>query len=909
MSAQDDGKPRIDTDALLATVDLLELAQSYLPDLKKRGREYVCPCPFHGERTASFCVVTEKEFCHCFGCGWHGTAIDLVMQLDRVDFLTACESLGAKREVTPADRPARPARPPEPERVTRPPPVGEPLPDIRLRTLGAPTRSWQYLDASGALLGIVARYEYRNADGETKKEIRQWTWGSTDGANWRWDCLHWMKPRPLYGLDRLAARPEAAALFSEGEKATDAAAILSAYVNMGWPGGTQAVKHVDWSPMKGRRAVLWPDFDTQTFKATHPWVRAGRAQVGQAMPARLQPGYLAMMDVAAALWAVGCTEIQVIVPRDNDIKGDGWDLYDAVHADKMSRKDIEKFARDRILRAWKPPSPECGCGATLTGEEIEYYDGTCERCETLAQANRQEPEETQPAVMAPAPEEVMQAGTGRKQADSFYPPANPPPSNPPAGGARRLAVVGGTDGNAALKTHPRASDLPPEYSDDAISLEFTKQHGGELKFVAAWEAWVRWTGARWARDETLDSHDMARTICRKMARDAAMNGTLPPAQQRTLPKSLASAASVSNVLKLARSHRDHSASPIQWDTDPWLLNTPGGVVDLVTGRLRPARANDLMMKMTESAPGGECPTWLSFLETVTDGDTEIQSFLQRVAGYSLTGSVREPALIFAHGGGGNGKGVFINTLQWILGDYARTAPISTFMDTKGDPHPTDVAGFVGKRLIVAQETDEGRRWAEAKVKMLTGGDKLTARFMGEDFFDYQPQFKLLISGNNKPALRNVDAAIRRRFYLVPFEVQIKNPDVTLGDKLRAEAAGILAWCVRGCLDWQRAGLSAPTSIRMATDAYLSDQDTFGDWLLECTEGQEGELTPAGNLYRSFKRWANERNEPELTARRFGELLGNRRIDKTRDARGVWSYIGIKLRSEFHRNYGGPMFDD
>jgi putative DNA primase/helicase len=168
--------------------------------------------------------------------------------------------------------------------------------------------------------------------------------------------------------------------------------------------------------------------------------------------------------------------------------------------------------------------------------------------------------------------------------------------------------------------------------------------------------------------------------------------------------------------------------------------------------------------------------------------TELIAFLQRMAGYSLTGSIQEHALFFHHGVGANGKSTFASVLAGILGDYQRTAPIETFVASWGERHPTDLAGFQGARLVTAIETEEGRRWDETKVKTLTGGDRVSARFMRQDFFEYQPQFKLMIAGNHKPALRSVDEAIRRRLHLVPWAVVIPpaERDKNLGDKLRAE---------------------------------------------------------------------------------------------------------------------------
>jgi putative DNA primase/helicase len=240
----------------------------------------------------------------------------------------------------------------------------------------------------------------------------------------------------------------------------------------------------------------------------------------------------------------------------------------------------------------------------------------------------------------------------------------------------------------------------------------------------------------------------------------------------SIAAAIASAKTVAAVERLARSDRCIAATVDQWDSDPWLLNTPVGALDLRRGDSCRRRPQGYFTKSTAVGPRGECSLWRTFLERITDGNEELERFLQRMAGYCLTGSTREHALFFLYGTGANGKSVLLNTLSGILGDYARSAPIETFTASNVERHPTDLASLRGARLVMAVETEEGRRWAESRIKVLTGGDKIAARFMREDFFEFIPQFKLIIAGNHKPGLRSVDEAIRRRFHLVPFTVTI-----------------------------------------------------------------------------------------------------------------------------------------
>ena len=212
--------------------------------------------------------------------------------------------------------------------------------------------------------------------------------------------------------------------------------------------------------------------------------------------------------------------------------------------------------------------------------------------------------------------------------------------------------------------------------------------------------------------------------------------------------------------------------------------------------------------------------------------------------------------VFVYGPGGNGKSVFLNTLVNILGDYACTSAMDTFTASGNDRHPTDLAMLKGSRLVSVSETEEGRAWAESRIKQLTGGDKISARFMRQDFFEYLPQFKLLIVGNHKPVLRNVDDAARRRFNIIPFIHKPATPDRQLEQKLRAEYPAILRWMVDGCLSWQKDGLVKPAVVRQATQAYFDDQDLFGQWIEECCQVGRGEWETTAKLYASWKAYAD-----------------------------------------------------
>jgi putative DNA primase/helicase len=447
----------------------------------------------------------------------------------------------------------------------------------------------------------------------------------------------------------------------------------------------------------------------------------------------------------------------------------------------------------------------------------------------------------------------------------------------------------GADNVVPFKGERPANDdllyaLPPEFSDEALALRFAKAHANDLRFTAAWGRWLVWDGARWRFDDTLHAFDMVRRTCREAS--AECNDKSPK-----VAPSLASAKTVAAVERLAKSDRRIAATIEQWDADPWLLNTPSGVVDLLrSGKVRPARPADYMTKVTAIAPGGDCPQWLAFLDHIFDDNQDLVSYVQRVLGYGLTGLTREHALFFGYGTGANGKGVLLSTTAGILGDYHRTAPIETFTASNSDRHPTDLAGLRGARLVSASETEEGRLWAESRIKQLTGGDMISARFMRQDFFDFLPAFKLFITGNHKPSLRSVDEAIRRRFHLIPFSVTIpaeeRDPDLKV--KLEAEWPGILAWLVRGCLSWQASGLQPPRAVQEATAAYLEAEDAIAAWIEERCEVDPQAWCSLSMLFGSWFQWANAASETAGSQKKLTQKLESRgfTIKNTKHARGI-----------------------
>lgn len=431
------------------------------------------------------------------------------------------------------------------------------------------------------------------------------------------------------------------------------------------------------------------------------------------------------------------------------------------------------------------------------------------------------------------------------------------------------------------------------FNEDGVALAFVARFRDQLRFDHHAGQWYRWMGTHWQPQETRLAFAWCRDTCRAMA----LAGVKDPAT-----RALAKAATAAAVERLAQADQALAVTSADWDRDPWLLGTPGGTVELRTGELRPARPDDRITKQASAAPSDarDCPRWLAFLAEATSCDIGLIRFLQQWAGYCLTGDTREHALLFIYGPGGNGKSVFLNTLTGILGDYCRTAGMEVFSATKEGRHPQELARLKGARMVCASETEEGRAWAEVRIKQLTGGDTITARFMRQNDFEFRPEFKLVVIGNHKPVLQNVDAAARRRFNVVPFDCRPANPDPELEAKLRAEWPGILAWMIAGCRDWQAHGLQRPRKVLDATAEYFEEQDTFGRWLAEGCEIGRAHVSTVPVLWDSWTCFASSEGESAMRRNKgFTDALRARGFKPIKDTHGIRGrgFQGLKPRDD------------
>lgn len=420
-------------------------------------------------------------------------------------------------------------------------------------------------------------------------------------------------------------------------------------------------------------------------------------------------------------------------------------------------------------------------------------------------------------------------------------------------------------------------------TEESLAREWVAIHHANWRFDHGLSRWFRWDNTRWRHD---DAHLARHLIGEHLRAAAAGNKKAASVPRAGVAKGVEYFAQVNPRVAVA-----HNV----WDADPFLLGTPGGTVDLHSGKLIAATPDQWITRSTSVAPApGEPARWLQFIAEVTNGDVEFARYLQCILGYSLTGSTREHALFFAEGAGGNGKSVLLNTATRILGEYATTAAMDTFTASKGDRHPTDLARLDGARLVAASETTEGRAWDESRIKQLTGGDTIAARFMRADFFEFVPRFKLLVVGNHAPVLHNVDDAMRRRFNVLPFHYKPPKPDRELEAKLEAEHPQILQWMIDGCLDWQASGLVRPQAVSDATDGYFSGQDLLGQWLEDRCVQERGRLYLKKAAFEDWSHFARDNGEQPGTQNTFTRRLEKRGVVEKRTAMGRY-YSGIDRR--------------
>lgn len=429
--------------------------------------------------------------------------------------------------------------------------------------------------------------------------------------------------------------------------------------------------------------------------------------------------------------------------------------------------------------------------------------------------------------------------------------------------------------------------------------------GRNLRYCHPWKQWVIWDGRRWKTDDTAAASRFA------IASVKLMWDEVKAIEDADTQKALAkwavdsqAAGRLQAMLQLARSFESVSITPDLLDADPWVLNVNNGTLDLRTGQLRKQDRGDLITKLAPVDYDAEapCPTWMKFLDSLMLGRPGLVEYLQRAIGYSLTGDVSLKKLFVCFGGGDNGKTTMLETVRFILGDYAGSIPIQSLLHTRqaaGRDASPDIAALRGRRFVTTSEADDGARLNESLIKHLTGMGEISCRDLYSGQFTFMPSHKLFLDTNHKPTVRGTDKGIWTRLRLIPFELQLKESqkDTALLTKLEAEAAGILTWAVWGCLDWLREGFAEPEEVQAATKEYRADMDTLRHFLDECTDDTDPDYRAgARDLYRAYHAWSTGAGEYAISERKFSEAMAERRIRKHRGEAGN-QYHGLRLTVE------------
>ena len=443
-----------------------------------------------------------------------------------------------------------------------------------------------------------------------------------------------------------------------------------------------------------------------------------------------------------------------------------------------------------------------------------------------------------------------------------------------------------------------------ETSDLGNARRLVDEHGEDLRYVPEWGKWLAWNENRWMVDVTGEAHRRAKDVAERILDEARA-----AADDKLFRHGLKaqSAAGLNAMLAVASTEPGIPVLVDELDADPWLLTVANGTIELRTGTLRPARREDLITKASPVPfdPGAKCPTWHRFLEEVLP-DPEVRGFLQRCVGYALTGDVREQILLIWYGLGANGKSTLKETLLATLGDHAAPAAPRLLLAQQHEEHPTAIADLRGRRLVVSHEVEDGLRLDEALVKELTGGDRLKARYMRQDFFSFAPSHKLLLACNHKPRVRGADNGIWRRLRLVKFDVTIppERQDRDLPARLRAELPGILSWAVAGCIEWQERGLQTPPAVLEATAEYRQESDLLAQFVAErCLTG-EGLQVRSTVLYAAYQGWCRENGlDHPLSQKALSRQLDERGFDRTENRAGQAIWLGLAVEAASNGSAG------
>lgn len=402
---------------------------------------------------------------------------------------------------------------------------------------------------------------------------------------------------------------------------------------------------------------------------------------------------------------------------------------------------------------------------------------------------------------------------------------------------------------------------------------------------------------------------LARETVRAITSEASMLQT--EAEMRLMEKwALSSSAlpKIAAMIHLLKSEQGVAVSINEFDSDPMVLNTPTGLVDLKDGGIVSHKGKPMVSQITGANfdSQAECPTWEKFLDDIMAGDKEMVKYIQTILGYALTGMVSEQCLFFMHGEGANGKSTFIETLRVVMGDYIKQTDPNTFTTKRSDSVRNDIARLQGSRVVTAVELGERAFFDEVIIKQMTGADTIAARFLYQETFEMKPTWKIILSANHKPTIAGADHAIWRRIKLIPFEVTFteKDQDKMLMMKLAREADGILRWMVDGAIAWRLEGINTPKKVTKASAEYRTEMDVIAPFVEDRCSLGANDACGVAELYQAYLSYCRENRDRVMGKPEFGKAIKERfpaikqgRSRAARHWKGISINRNVSLRPE------------
>ena len=442
-----------------------------------------------------------------------------------------------------------------------------------------------------------------------------------------------------------------------------------------------------------------------------------------------------------------------------------------------------------------------------------------------------------------------------------------------------------------------------QFTDTTNAYRLLTVHGKDIRYNPLWKKWLVWNGCHWEMDDGYLIHDKSLKIIRSIYEELLKTSDYK--ERIEIEKHAMQSESARRrkaLIEVASWIPELNVKTDNLDKDPWLFNVKNGTIDLRKGIVREQMPEDLITRIAnvEYDPNADCPNWKKFIMEIMNYNTELIHFIQNAAGWAITGDTSEQTMFILFGTGANGKSTFLNVIMNILGDYAIATPTETFMLKRSEQITNDIARLRGTRFVTTTETEHGKRLSEPLIKQITGNDRMTARFLYGEYFNFIPTFKIFMATNHKPLIKGTDHGIWRRIKLIPFVTRIEEEkqDKHLEQKLMLEGSGILNWLIEGARRWCKEGLKTPNIIINATDEYRGEMDVIGNFIKERCVQEPDYTIKARELFKCYQDWCDDHNEHAVSERFLGLSLKELGFEQKRTNDGrYWQGIQLKVQGD------------